>query len=143
MIKNLSILLFLIFCACCEEQVEQCPCFSDHQNPIYKGCEPGAVYDMNDTCSVIEFYKQIFTVLKYPQEAIVDSVEGRVTIGFDIFENGTIGNFTIEQDTLGHGLAHAAIEAAKTLNDKGFCPARESCEAVVFHYILPVLFVLH
>lgn len=141
MIKNISILLIILFSSC-EDHIEECPCFSEQQNPIYKGCDPGEIYEMNNDCAVMGLYKQIYDELKYPQEAIMDSVEGRVTIAFDVYVDGSIGNYTVVQDTLGHGLASAAIEAIKTLNNKGFCPARENCEPVLYNFILPVLFVL-
>ncbi len=143
MIKYLSVLLLFFVGSCGKDHIEECPCYTDHQYPHFKGCEPGAVYDENNNCDVMGLYNQLYKFLKYPQEAINDSVQGRVTIAFDIYENGSIGNYTIFSDTLGHGLANAAIEAIKTLNDRGFCPARENCEPVVYHYILPVLFVLH
>ena len=79
----------------------------------------------------------------YPEEARQDSVEGRIAIAFDIFEDGTMGNYEVVLDTLGHGLAEEALRCVQALSSKGFCPARENCEAVVFHYTLPVLFVLN
>lgn len=143
MIRNLSVLLLIVFTSCCEDQVDECPCYTEHQHPAYKGCEPGTVYEMNNDCSVSGLYQQIYSVLKYPQEAIDDSVEGRVAVAFDIYEDGSIGNYTVAEDTLGHGLANATIEAIKTLNNKGFCPARENCGPVVYNYTLPVTFKLH
>ena len=98
---------------------------------------------MNTNCSESALFQQLASVLKYPQEAIDDSVQGTVAIAFDIYEDGSIGNFTAVNDTLGHGLANAAIEAVKTLNNNGFCPARENCSAVVFNFTLPIRFVLH
>ena len=142
MIKNIYILLLVLFVSCCEDQFEECPCYSEHQSPIYKGCEPGTVYGQGNDCAVSGMISQLYQAIKYPQEARIDSVEGRVTISFDVYIDGSIGNFVVVQDTLGHGLANAAIEAIKTLNNKGFCPARENCEPVLYNYILPVLFVL-
>src|SRR5689334_12214004 len=108
MIKNLFIVLVILVSSCCEEHVNECPCFAEQQNPIYKGCEPGTVYDFNNGCSVSGLYNQLFSVLKYPQEAIEDSIQGTVAISFDIYEDGSIGNFVALNDTLGHGLANAA-----------------------------------
>ncbi len=143
MIKYLSILLLLLFITSCKDSIEECPCYTEHQSPHYKGCEPGTVYDENTKCDVMGLYTQIYKAIKYPQEAILDSVQGRVTIAFDVYEDGSIGNYTAVNDTLGHGLANAAIEAIKTLNDKGFCPARENCEPVLYNYKLPIIFKLY
>lgn len=143
MIKYLHILLFASIAACCNDHFEECPCYADHQNPIYKGCAPGTVYDLDNNCSVSSLFMQLYTSIKYPHEAIEDSIQGTVTIAFDVFEDGSIGNYTVFKDTLGHGLANAAIDAIKTLDNKGFCPARENCEPVIFNFKLPVKFVLH
>ena len=97
---------------------------------------------MDNGCAVSGLIAQIYEALKYPQEAREDSVEGRVTISFDVYVNGTIGNYEVVKDILGYGLADAALEAIKTLNNKGFCPARENCEPILYNYSLPVLFVL-
>ena len=143
MIKNLILFLVLLLGSCCEEHIEECPCFTEHQNPIYKGCESGIVYDSSNNCSVQGLISQIYSVLKYPQEAIMDSIQGTVAISFDIFEDGSIGNYAVVSDTLGHGLESAALAAITTLNNKGFCPARENCEPVLFNYTLPIKFILH
>ena len=143
MIKNFSIFLLFILTACCEDRVEECPCYTDPQYPHYKGCPPGTIYDMSNDCSVQELYKQIYTVIKYPQEAIDDSIQGTVAVNFDIFKNGSMGNYSAINDTLGHGLANAAIEAVKTLDQNGFCPARENCEPVLYNFTLPVKFKLY
>lgn len=138
-----TILLLALLSACCEETLEDCPCFTQNQFPIYKGCGQGYIYDSaNNQCSTSGIYAQLYDAMIYPPAAREDSIEGRVTIAFDIFENGAIGNYTVVKDTLGYGLADAAIAAIKTLNDRGFCPARNNCEPYVYHYTLPVLFVL-
>lgn len=142
MLRYFHILIFLFLAACCEEKGEECPCYTEHQFPRYKGCAPGTIYDESSGCSTMGLYDQLYSVLKYPQEARDDSVEGRVTIAFDIYEDGSIGNYTVFKDTLGYGLADAAIEAIKTFNERGFCPAREQCDPVVYNFKLPVLFVL-
>lgn len=141
--KYYFILLTLIISSCCKDQIEECPCFSEQQTPIYKGCDQDFVYDMYNGCSVIGLYNQIYSVIKYPQEAIADSVQGTVAVSFDIFENGSMGNYSAINDTLGQGLAEAAIAAVKTLNNKGFCPARENCEPIIYNFTLPVTFKLH
>jgi len=143
MLKPLSISLFLLVCACCKDQVEECPCYADQQDPIYKACGPGTVYDLDSDCeSVKGMIDQVYTVMKYPAEARADSIQGLVRITFDIYADGTIGNFAAVNDTLGYGLADAAIEALMTLSSKGFCPARDSCSPVVFHYTFPIKFLL-
>ena len=142
MFKHLFILIIICLCSCCEDHLEECPCYADYQTPKYKGCGPGTVYDLDNNCSTSELFDQIYRVIKYPQKAIIDSIEGRVVIAFDVYVDGSIGNYSVVQDTLGYGLADAAIEAIMTLNDKGFCPARENCEPVLYNFTLPVKFVL-
>ena len=143
MLKPLSIFFFLLVCTCCKDLVEECPCYADHQEPIYKACGPGTVYDLDSDCgSVSGMIEQVYTVIKYPEEARADSIQGLVRITFDIYADGTIGNFAAVDDTLGYGLADAAITALMTLNSKGFCPARENCSPVVFEYTFPIKFVL-
>lgn len=141
--SKLSILFILVFLSsCCEDRIEECPCFADQQNPIYKGCDYEVVYDLNNDCAVSGLYKQLYDVIVYPPEAREDSIEGLVTVTFDVYIDGSIGNYMVINDTLGHGLPGAAIDAIKTLNIKGFCPARDNCTPVDFTFTLPILFVL-
>ncbi len=142
MIKNLKYLVIIFLASCCQEQINECPCFAEQQNPIYKGCEHEAVYDLNSGCGVSGMYNQLYSVINYPQEAREDSIQGTVIIEFDVFEDGSIGNYAAINDTLGYGLADAALEAVMTLSNRGFCPARENCTAVIFKYTLPIKFVL-
>jgi TonB family protein len=143
MIKNLYLLLIILISSCCKDHVDECPCFTEHQYPIYKGCAADFVYDMYDNCSSDGLYTQLYSVIKYPHEALVDSVQGTVVVNFDIYEDGSIGNYSALNDTLGHGLANAALEAIMSLNNNGFCPARENCSPVVYNYTIPIKFVLH
>ena len=136
------ILLAMTIASCGEEPIEECPCYADLQYPIYKGCEEGTVYDLNNGCSVEAIYKQIYKAIKYPPEAREDSIQGTVAVTFDIYEDGSLGNYAAPYDTLGYGLAEAAINAVKTLNERGYCPARENCAPVIFNYTLPIKFVL-
>jgi len=113
MVKNLILFLVLFLGSCCKEHLEECPCFTEHQNPIYKGCEPGIVYDGSSNCSSQGLIAQIYSVLKYPQEAIMDSIQGTVVISFDIYQDGSIGNYAVVSDALGHGLENAALTAIR------------------------------
>lgn len=142
MLRFIYLFLLILLIACCEEASVECPCFSESQNPIYKGCEPGTIYDLEADCAVMGMYAQLYNVIKYPPEAREDSIQGIVTIIFDVLEDGSMGNIEAVNDTLGYGLADAALEAVMTLTDRGFCPARENCTAVAFHYTLPIKFVL-
>jgi len=125
--KILPFLILLFIASCCEEKTEECPCIEENQGPMYKG---------------ENLYDQIYAHIKYPEQAREDSIQGRVTISFDIYEDGTIGNFAIVQDTIGYGLSEAAILAAKSLSELGFCPALQNCNPIIYTFILPVLFIL-
>lgn len=141
--KPLALFLLILLSSCCKEEIEDCPCYkADQQGPVYKGCETGVIYDENNNCALNGMYSQLYSELVYPPKAREDSIQGTIAIAFDVYTDGSIGNYSVAFDTLGYGLADAAIEAIKTLNGKGFCPARENCIPVIFRFTLPILFTL-
>ena len=140
---KLVILIFaLTMIMGCKEDLPPCPCLSFDQIPLYKACEPVADYSEARECAQEALLQQVYGTVKYPEQARVDSIEGRVVISFDIYTDGTIGNFLVVNDTIGYGLAQAAIEGARSLAEVGFCPAREQCEPVDFTWVMPVSFKL-
>ncbi|HYG02634.1 MAG TPA: energy transducer TonB [Chryseosolibacter sp.] len=50
----------------------------------------------------------------YPEEARKNNIEGKVTIGFIIHEDGTPGNFEVLEG-IGYGCDEAALEAFKKM----------------------------
>jgi TonB family protein len=131
--------------SCCDDEVplQNCPCFNDPQYPIYKACEESVVYTSADACESVEgLYKDLSAVIRYPEEARENGIAGTVVVAFDIQTDGHMTNIIAVNDTLGYGLAEAAVKAVNTFNKKGWCPARRDCEPVVYHYHFPVKFVL-
>ena len=137
------LLSLLLAPSCSEDPLCNCPCFTDPQHPIYKACGEDVEYNSIDACASVQaLYKLIYENIKYPAEAREDSVDGTVLVEFDIEKDGRMTNITVVNDTLGHGLPEESIKAVATLNEKGWCPARVNCEPIVYHYKLPVKFVL-
>jgi len=137
-----TMLLFLTSCCKDEETVTECPCLADDQGALYKTCLPIVDYNQAKDCNLQEIPAQVYANVKYPAKAREDSIQGGVVIGFDIFEDGSMGNYTVVFDTVGYGLPEAAIAGARSLEAVGFCPAMENCNPVTYHFELPVSFKL-
>jgi TonB family protein len=122
-------LVFSLVITACEDTITECPCTSSAQLPVYRD-------------GVEEMYRQLYHVIAYPAEAREDSVQGIVKVLFDVFPDGSLGNYEVVNDTLGHGLPEAALLAVQSLNDRGFCPAMQDCKPDTFRFTLPIKFVL-
>lgn len=138
-----GLLLMILLAACCKDkEMEACPCFSEDQYPTYRGCEP--VLDSKEArdCALKEMLKLVYSTIKYPEQARMDSIEGKVLIMFVIYTDGSIGEFEIVEDPSDGTLGEAALEGILKLNEQGFCPRLVDCIPEEFDYYFPVSFKL-
>lgn len=113
-----------------------CSLFENEQNKI-PGCEDS--YDVVDSMPILigglaELQRQV----KYPEEAKKRQVEGRVTIGFIVNEEGD--PIQIRQI---RGIGYGTFEASKeALLDAKFIPGSSNGKPVCVNYSLPIVFRL-
>ena len=106
-----------------------------HQNDMVKASE----------CTQIELMKEISQHLVYPQQAIDQSIEGRVFISFIVNEDGTINEKSVglantnSSNTL---LAQEAIRVVKLLQPLHPAMLDNAGTTTSAKYILPVRFNL-
>lgn len=81
----------------------------------------------------------IYTHLAYPENALKDSIEGRVIVQFVIEETGKVGEVKVVRSKHPE-LNQAAIDVVKTLPD--FIPGRMNDIVVSVWYTLPIRFKL-
>lgn len=87
-------------------------------NTIYGYIEPTAVFPGGD----MELINWIYTHLKYPEEALKDSIEGRVVVQFVVEKTGKVGEVKIVRSP-NPIFDQAAIDVVKTLPD--FIPGKK------------------
>ncbi len=74
--------------------------------------------------------------VEYPQEAIENGIEGRVTIGFIVNKDGN----PIEPKLI-RGIGYGTYEASKkALLETKFRPGEQDGESVCINYSLPIVF---
>jgi len=104
-------------------------------NTIYGYIEPTAVFPGGD----MELINWIYTHLKYPEEALKDSIEGRVVVQFVIEKTGKVGEVKIVRSP-NPIFDQAAIDVVKTLPD--FIPGKKEGKPADCWYTLPIKFEL-
>lgn len=81
---------------------------------------------------------ELVSKIKYPQEAVNEGIEGRVTVQFVVDENGDVINPTIVKG-IGGGCDEEALRVVK---EAKFTPGVQRGRAVKVKYSLPVVFKL-
>ena len=104
-------------------------------NTIYGYIEPTAVFPGGD----MELINWIYTHLKYPEEALKDSIEGRVVVQFVVEKTGKVGEVKIVRSP-NPIFDQAAIDVVKTLPD--FIPGKKEGKPADCWYTLPIRFKL-
>lgn len=104
-------------------------------NTIYGYIEPTAVFPGGD----MELINWIYTHLKYPEEALKDSIEGRVVVQFVVEKTGKVGEVKIVRSP-NPIFDQAAIDVVKTLPD--FIPGKKEGKPADCWYTLPIKFEL-
>ena len=120
----ISILLFLY----------SCNVFENEQNKI-EGCP--FVLDVAETMPQLQGgLADLQQRVEYPQEAIQNGIEGRVTIGFIVNKEGN----PIEPKLI-RGIGYGTYEASKkALLETKFRPGEQDGEPVCINYSLPIVF---
>lgn len=104
-------------------------------NTIYGYIEPTAVFPGGD----MELINWIYTHLKYPEEALKDSIEGRVVVQFVVEKTGKVGEVKIIRSP-NPIFDQAAIDVVKTLPD--FIPGKKEGKPADCYFTLPIRFKL-
>lgn len=92
--------------------------------PTYPGGEP-------------KLYEFLARNIRYPEEAVVNNVQGTVTVGFTIEKDGSLTEFRVlDNPTKSEALANESLRVAKLLPK--FIPAKYEGKPVRFAYTLPI-----
>ncbi|MGL1885831.1 MAG: M56 family metallopeptidase [Reichenbachiella sp.] len=86
-----------------------------------------------------EFYKYIGQNMKYPKEAKIAGIEGRVFVQFIIDEEGELTNVQVVKG-IGHGCDQEAIRVMEQASN--WTPGQQKGEAVKVRMILPITYQL-
>jgi TonB family protein len=86
------------------------------------------------------FYQTLSTILRYPEDAINDEIEGSVYVEIVIDANGSIASLQV-LESLGGGCDEEALRAIRT-TDKKWIPAQHRGRPVKAAVVLPVTFRL-
>lgn len=92
--------------------------------PVFPGGEP-------------KLYEFLARNIRYPKEAVVNNVQGTVTVGFTIEKDGSLTEFRVlDNPTKSEALANESLRVAKLLPK--FIPAKYEGKPVRFAYTLPI-----
>ncbi len=86
-----------------------------------------------------KLYEFLARNIRYPEEAVVNNVQGTVTVGFTIEKDGSLTEFRVlDNPTKSEALANESLRVAKLLPK--FIPAKYEGKPVRFAYTLPISF---
>ena len=86
-----------------------------------------------------DFFSLIAKNVIYPNWELKNDVEGRVIVGFIIYEDGSIHDVNVQQ-SLSPGLDKEAVRVIEML--PSFLPGKENGKEVKVKYLLPIMFKL-
>ncbi|MEZ4907392.1 MAG: energy transducer TonB [Saprospiraceae bacterium] len=111
--------------------------------PRFPGCENEATKEDKEMCSQQKLMEYIYSNLKYPEEAIRDSIDGKVLIQFIVTKDGNITDVKILDDP-GNGLGKAAEQTIESMNkmSEKWVPGKHDGKNVNVSFVLPVIFKL-
>jgi len=94
-------------------------------------------------CSIERLYQYIYEKLEYPELALKDGVEGRVTVRFEIKKDSSISNIKILRD-IGGGCGDAAKKVIESMNKNHikWIPGKQGGREVNVWYTMPIVFKL-
>lgn len=111
--------------------------------PRFPGCEDKSNRTLKENCSKEKLMEYISSNLQYPQKAIDNKIEGKVTLRFIVEINGTIKNVEILRD-IGGGCGEEAKRIIESMNKMPvkWIPGKQGGRKVKGFYTLPVVFEL-
>ena len=98
------------------------------QKPTFMGNEP------------VQFTKWVFGQLKYPEEAIKNQVQGRVTLQFTIAKDGNVKDITVAKSSGSKILDDEAVRIVSM--SPQWEPGKQSGEPVDVRFTFPLVFQL-
>ncbi|HMP30557.1 MAG TPA: energy transducer TonB, partial [Saprospiraceae bacterium] len=113
--------------------------------PRFPGCEEldGSIKD-KEACAKEKLLQYIGNIVKYPNEAKANGIEGQAVIQFTIKKDGGIDDVEVLRDP-GAGLGKAAKEAVLSMNQmpEKWIAGKERGVKVAVQYTIPVKFKLN
>jgi TonB family protein len=111
------------------------------QMPRLPGCEDQLSESDKKDCSNRKMFEYIYKNIKYPIDAKINGIEGKVVSQFIINTDGSVSDIQIIQD-IGGGCGKAVIDLLQTMNDmpEKWIPGRQSGKNVNVVYTLPIKF---
>ena len=107
--------------------------------PQFEGCEHISDNKESKTCANKKMLDFIYNELKYPEEAILENVEGTVVIRMIIDEKGFVKNAEINRN-LGAGCGEEALRIVKSMGK--WNPGMHDGKPVNVIFNLPITFKL-
>ena len=112
--------------------------FVVEQGPLFAGCESLRKAEQK-SCSDKNLMEYIRENLEYPEEARLDSIEGKVITQFIVDLDGSITEINVLKG-IGHGCDEAAVELLE--NMPKWTPAKQRKKPVWIYFTLPITFEL-
>jgi len=111
--------------------------------PRFPGCEDKESKREKKECSIEKLYQYVYDNLEYPELALKDSIEGKVTVRFEVKKDGSISNIKILRD-IGYGCGDAAKKVIESMNqnDIKWIPGKQGGREVNVWYTMQVFFKL-
>lgn len=111
--------------------------------PRFPGCEELMSRSERKECGDATMLEDIYSNLRYPDEARASRVEGTVVVSFVVEEDGLVTNVKLQRD-VGCGLGAEAVRLVErwVTSDLRWVPATQAGKAVRVQYYLPVKFEL-
>lgn len=111
--------------------------------PLFPGCEKESKPIDREECTRRMLSEFIQQNLKYPELAIKNNTQGKVTVQFVVEKDGMISEIKVFKD-IGDGTGIAALEAVKALNgmSQRIKPGSQGGKTVRVKYNIPINFSL-
>lgn len=106
--------------------------------PQFKSCNNSGLSGVD--CFNYEMKKHIEENFMYPEEALINEIEGNVWVSFVINSNGYVDNVKVTAPKYGESLKKEAIRIVSLLPD--FIPGKQNGESINVEYTFPMNFTL-
>ncbi len=103
-------------------------------------CESLPTQKERNQCANESLSGAIYQRLKYPKEALLNGIQGRVIVSFTVDKEGRLKDLTLVRD-IGGGCGQAALESVHA-NVHEFVPGKQRGVAVPVRYNMPISFRL-